>query len=175
MIKATQSSAKNRKNRGNVIYSESFGRDGRTFISGSTAPDDFWAEWSQEDAHRRNSDIRLAARRSREQVMQMNRRYAVFMALLVVVMTLCLIGYIKLMSDISATNKRIASLESQLTELKSSNNEVYNELTGNVDLEEIRRIAIDEFGMKYADQDQIVVYSDSKQDAVRQIVDTDRW
>ena len=107
--------------------------------------------------------------------MQMNRRYALFMALLVVAMTLALIGYIKLMSDISATNKRIASLESQLTELRSSNNEVYNELTGNVDLEEIRRIALDEFGMKYADQDQIVVYSDSQKDSVRQIIDIDRW
>ena len=172
MIKASQ---RTNKTRGNVIYSDSFGRNSRTFISGSAAPDDFWAERSQEETHRNNSDIRIAARRSREQVMHMNRRYAVFMAFLVVAMTLCLIGYIKLMSDISATNKKIASLESQLTEMKSSNNEVYNELTGNVDLEEIRRIAIDEFGMKYADQDQIVVYSDTKGDSVRQIIDSDRW
>ena len=175
MIKATQRSAEKKRNKGNVIYSDSFWKDGRTYISGSAAPDDFWAEISQEDAHRSNSDIRLAARRSREQVMQMNRRYALFMGLLVVAMTLALIGYIKLMSDISATNKRIATLESQLTELRSSNNEVYNELTGNVDLEEIRRIALDEFGMKYADQDQIVVYSDSQKDSVRQIIDIDRW
>ena len=172
MIKASQ---RTNKTRGNVIYSDSFGRNSRTFISGSAAPDDFWAERSQEETHRNNSDIRIAARRSREQVMHMNRRYAVFMAFLVVAMTLCLIGYIKLMSDISATNKKIASLESQLTEMKSSNNEVYNELTGNVDLEEIRRIAIDEFGMKYADQDQIVLYSDSQKDSVRQIIDIDRW
>ena len=171
MIKAAQ----NNKRRGNVIYSESFGRNSRTFISGSAAPDDFWAESSQEETHRNNSDIRIAARRSREQVMQMNRRYAIFMAFLVVALTLCLIGYIKLMSDISATNKRIASLEAQVSEMKSSNNEVYNELTGNVDLEKIRRIAIDEFGMKYADQDQIVIYSDTKGDSVRQIIDSDRW
>ena len=176
MIKATQRNTDSRKSRGNVIYSESFVKNGRTsFISGSAAPEDFWAERSQEEAHRRNTDIRIAARRSREQVMHMNRRYAVFMAFLVVAMTLCLIGYIKLMSDISATNKKIASLESQLTEMKSSNNEVYNELTGNVDLEEIRRIAIDEFGMKYAEQDQIVIYSDTKGDSVRQIIDSDRW
>ena len=172
MIKASQ---RTNKTRGNVIYSDSFGRNSRTFISGSAAPDDFWAERSQEETHRNNSDIRIAARRSREQVMHMNRRYAVFMAFLVVAMTLCLIGYIKLMSDISATNKKIASLESQLTEMKSSNNEVYNELTGNVDLEEIRRIAIDEFGMKYADQDQIVVYSETKGDSVHQISDLDRY
>ena len=172
MIKASQ---RTNKTRGNVIYSDSFGRNSRTFISGSAAPDDFWAERSQEETHRNNSDIRIAARRSREQVMQMNRRYAIFMAFLVVALTLCLIGYIKLMSDISATNKKIASLEAQVSEMKSSNNEVYNELTGNVDLEKIRRTAIDEFGMKYAEQDQIVIYSDTKGDSVRQIIDSDRW
>ena len=173
MIKATQRSAEKKRNKGNVIYSDSFWKDGRTYISGSAAPDDFWAEISQEDAHRSSSDIRIAARRSREQIMQMNRRYALFMGLLVVAMTLALIGYIKLMSDISATNKRIATLESQLTELRSSNNEVYNEIAGDIALEEIRRIAIDEFGMQYASQDQIVVYSDTKGDTVHQIADID--
>ena len=173
MFRAQRSSA-NKKGSKGVIYSESFGTDGRTYVSGSAAPDDFWVEQSQEEAHRNRTDLRLAARRSREQVMHMNRRYAIFMGVLVTLMTLSLIGYIKLMSDISATNKTVASLEAQLTELRSSNNEVYNELTGNVDLEEIRRIAIDEFGMKYADQDQIVIYSESKGDSVRQIVDIDR-
>ena len=174
MIKATNR-AGNKKNRADVIYSENFARDGRGYINGSAAPDDFWTERSGEETHRNNRDMRLAAIRSREKVMQMNRRYALFLGLLVAAMTLSLIGYIKLMSDISATNRKISTMESQLSELRSSNNEVYNEITGNVDLEEIRRIAIDEFGMKYADQDQIVVYSESKGDSVRQIADIDRY
>ena len=174
MIKATNR-AGNKKNRADVIYSENFARDGRGYINGSAAPDDFWTERSGEETHRNNRDMRLAAIRSREKVMQMNRRYARFLGLLVAAMTLSLIGYIKLMSDISATNRKISTMESQLSELRSSNNEVYNEITGNVDLEEIRRIAIDEFGMKYADQDQIVVYSESKGDSVRQIADIDRY
>ena len=93
------------------------------------------------------------------------------MGLLVAAVTLILIGYIKLKSDISATNKEISSLETELTELKATNNEVYNELIGNIDLEQIRQIAIEEFGMHYADQDQIVVYSESKGDSVHQIAD----
>ena len=44
-----------------------------------------------------------------------------------------------------------------------------------MNLEEIRKIAIDEFGMKYADQDQIVVYSETKGDSVHQISDLDRY
>ena len=172
MIKATRSSRKNRNNRSNVIYSESFAGT-RQYVNGTAAPDDFWRERSQEDVHRSTQDLRLAARRSREHVVQMNLRYTLFMAFLVAAMTFSLIGYIKLKADISGTNKKISSLESQLTELKSSNNEVYNEITGNVDLEEIRNIAVNEFGMKYADQDQIVVYSESKGDSVHQIADLD--
>ena len=172
MIKATRSSRKNRNNRSNVIYSESFAGT-RQYVNGTAAPDDFWRERSQEDVHRSTQDLRLAARRSREHVVQMNLRYTLFMAFLVAAMTFSLIGYIKLKADISGTNKKIASLESQLTELKSSNNEVYNEITGNVDLEEIRNIAVNEFGMKYADQDQIVIYSESKGDSVHQIADLD--
>ena len=172
MIKATRSSRKNRNNRSNVIYSESFAGT-RQYVNGTAAPDDFWKERSQEDVHRSTQDLRLAARRSREHVVQMNLRYTLFMAFLVAAMTFSLIGYIKLKADISGTNKKIASLESQLTELKSSNNEVYNEITGNVDLEEIRNIAVNEFGMKYADKDQIVIYSESKGDSVHQIADLD--
>ena len=172
MIKATRSSRKNRNNRSNVIYSESFAGT-RQYVNGTAAPDDFWRERSQADVHRSTQDLRLAARRSREHVVQMNLRYTLFMAFLVAAMTFSLIGYIKLKADISGTNKKIASLESQLTELKSSNNEVYNEITGNVDLEEIRNIAVNEFGMKYADKDQIVIYSESKGDSVHQIADLD--
>ena len=163
MIKATRSSRKNRNNRSNVIYSESFAGT-RQYVNGTAAPDDFWRERSQEDVHRSTQDLRLAARRSREHVVQMNLRYTLFMAFLVAAMTFSLIGYIKLKADISGTNKKIAS---------PSNNEVYNEITGNVDLEEIRNIAVNEFGMKYADKDQIVIYSESKGDSVHQIADLD--
>ena len=169
MIKAAKRPAPERD--GRVIYNEAFADDRRAYINGSAAPDDFWSELSQEEIHRSSRDIRLAARKSRQLAAQMNLRFVLFMGALIAVMTLSLIGYIKLKSDISATNKEISSLETELTELKATNNEVYNELIGNIDLEQIRQIAIEEFGMHYADQDQIVVYSESKGDSVHQIAD----
>ena len=156
---------------GRVIYNESFAGDRQAYVNGSAAPDDFWSELSQEEIHRSSRDIRLAARKSRQHAAQMNLRFVLFMGVLIAMMTLSLIGYIRLKSDISATNKEISSLETKLTELKATNNEVYNELIGNIDLEQIRQIAIEEFGMHYADQDQIVVYSESKGDSVHQIAD----
>ena len=173
MIKATQRPGRSRNSRGNVKYSEPSAGGRQSYISGSAAPDDFWAERSQEEQHRSSKDVRLAARRGREKAIHMNRKSAAFMACLMAALTLCLIGYIKLLSDISETNSQIVTLESELAELRSSNNEVYNEIAGDIDLEEIRRIAIDEFGMQYASQDQIVVYSDTKGDTVHQIADID--
>ena len=170
-MRAARNSADTGRNQGNVIYSEAFGRDRAAYITGSAAPDDFWKEYSEEDAHRRNKDVRLAARRNRERAVRMNLRYAMFMALLVAGMTAVLICYIKLKSDISAGNREIAQLESTLTEMRASNDEIYNQLHSDVDLEEIRRIAVDEYGMKYAGQDQIVIYSKSSGNLVHQVAD----
>ena len=97
MIKATRSPRKNRNNRSSAVYDSAYASGRQNYVIGSAAADDFWAERSQEEIHRSNKDVRLAARRGREKVMHMNRRYAAFMALLMAAMTFCLIGYIKLL------------------------------------------------------------------------------
>ena len=82
MIRASQGPGGSKRNggRGNVIYNESFSGNRQSYVQGTAAPDDFWSERSQEENHRSNSDIRLAARRSRAQSMQMNLRYVTFLA-----------------------------------------------------------------------------------------------
>ena len=55
-----------------------------------------------------------------------------------------------------------------LLQLKE-NDEKYNKASSNVDLDEIKRIAMEEYGMTYADENQIVTYSDEGgDDYVRQ-------
>ncbi|MBQ7424991.1 MAG: cell division protein FtsL, partial [Lachnospiraceae bacterium] len=54
--------------------------------------------------------------------------------------------------------------------LKQDNDEAYNRASGNVDLDEVKRIAIQEYGMTYATEGQIVRYSDEGgNDYVRQL------
>ena len=173
-MRTSRGAAEGNRSGDNVIYSEAFGRERAAYIAGSAAPDDFWREYSEEEAHRRNKDVRLAARRNRQRAVHMNLRYVMYMALLVAAMTASLICYIKLKSDISASNREISSMESTLTELRASNDEMYNQVNGDVDLEEIRRIAVDEYGMKYAAQEQIVVYSKTSGNLVHQIADVSR-
>ncbi len=81
---------------------------------------------------------------------------------------LILTWYLNLQSDITNSIKHIASLESTLNELRMSNDENYSRITNNVDLEEIKRVAIQELGMRYAEEGQIITYNGEGSDYVRQ-------
>lgn len=163
-----------RPGRADVIYSDAFRGNRQSYLGGTAAPDDFWAETDREALHRKDPEGRIAARRQQQRVEQLNFRYVMFMGLLVVLMTVSLILYIKLQADISSSNAEIASLESNLTELQSSNDEIYNEISASIDLDEIRDKAINELGMKYASQDQIIEYSASSGGVVHQISEVEK-
>lgn len=93
-----------------------------------------------------------------------------YMTLAVVLVVAALAGYITLQAEVKNRSKNIATLESQLNTMKQENDEAYNRASGNVDLEEIKRIAIQEYGMTYATEGQIIAYSDGGgNDYVRQV------
>ena len=95
--------------------------------------------------------------------------YVLFLSIALFATGCILVGYIGLQSDITNSIKRIASLERELNDLKLANDEEYNRITSNVDLEEVRRIAIQELGMQYAEEGQIVVFQSENNDYVKQI------
>jgi cell division protein FtsL len=100
----------------------------------------------------------------------MSLGYLIFLSLAMVLMVGTLAWYISLQSEIKNSVKNIAALESQLNNLKQDNDEAYNRANGNVDLDEVKRIAIQEYGMTYATEGQIVRYSDGGgNDYVRQL------
>ena len=82
-----------------------------------------------------------------------------------------LINYISLQSDITNSVQNISRLEKELYVLKLANDEEYTRITSNVDLEEIKRIAIQELGMQYAEEGQIVSFASESNDYVKQIAD----
>ena len=97
--------------------------------------------------------------------------YGMFLAVaLGVAMWVC-VGYLKLQADNTARAKNIAALETQLSTLKDENDDEYNRVTTSVDLEKIRDIAMNELGMVYANEDQVVLYDDEGSDYVKQYAD----
>jgi hypothetical protein len=100
----------------------------------------------------------------------MSLGYLVFLSLAMIFVVGTLASYISLQSRVTNSSKNIAVLESQLNNLKQDNDEAYNRANGNVDLDEVKRIAIQEYGMTYATEGQIITYSDGGgNDYVRQV------
>ena len=111
---------------------------------------------------------RRAVARNQEKALRMSKSYVVFLTMAVTVFGILCGAYIKLQSDVTARMKKIASLESQVTDLKADNDEAYKRINTAVDLDAIKEKAIDELGMFYATQDQIVYYSVDKTDYMNQ-------
>lgn len=109
-----------------------------------------------------------ATRKNRERALHMNIGYVLFLVTAMVAAGVILTGYLKLQSDITNSIKNISVLESQLNTLKLDNDETYSRISSNVNLEEVRRIAIQELGMKYADEGQIIIFDGEDSDYVRQ-------
>ncbi|MCM1182071.1 MAG: cell division protein FtsL [Roseburia sp.] len=112
-------------------------------------------------------------RHSRRQVKAapMNVGYIAVVAGALAVTCIVLIFYIGLQSTITGHINNISRLESELNDLKLSNDELYTKIMSSVDLEEIKRIAVNELGMKYAREGQVITYSGEGSDYVRQYSD----
>ncbi|MCM1086894.1 MAG: cell division protein FtsL [Muribaculaceae bacterium] len=109
------------------------------------------------------------ARKNREKAEHMNAGYVFFLSIALIATGWILVNYISLQSDITNSIKHISRLESELNDLRLANDEEYNRITSSIDLEEIRRIAIQELGMQYAEEGQIVFFESETRDYVKQM------
>lgn len=117
---------------------------------------------------RRQPEVHRASRKSAQ---SLGLGYVFFLtAACALTMWIC-VGYLQLQADNTARVKNIAALESQLSDLKQDNDDEYNRVVTSVDLEKIRDIAINELGMVYAQEDQVVLYDSQGSDYVRQYAD----
>ena len=60
------------------------------------------------------------------------------------------------------------ALESTLSEAKLANDSAYEEAISSVSMEQIKEVAVNELGMVYANEGQVIVYSSQKEDYIRQ-------
>ncbi len=111
------------------------------------------------------------ARKNRERAKYMSAGYVLFLSAALAVTGIILTGYIGLQSDITNSVQHISTLEKQLNDLKLANDEEYSRITSSVNLEEIKRIAIQELGMQYAGEGQIVSFASENNDYVKQMAD----
>lgn len=120
---------------------------------------------------RPSTKISNRTRKNRDKAKHMSAGYVFFLSLALLATGYILIYYIGLQSDITHSVKHISKLEKELNDLKLANDEEYSRITSSVDLEEIKRIAIQELGMQYAEEGQIISFSSESNDYVKQMAD----
>ncbi|MBR5765427.1 MAG: cell division protein FtsL, partial [Lachnospiraceae bacterium] len=100
-----------------------------------------------------------------------NPAYILFLTFAMVCTVAICIQYLMMRAQMTNMVKELSALEITLNELKAENDDTENRIKGAVDLEEIKYRAMNELGMQYANEDQIVSYECEDTDYVRQLVD----
>ncbi len=139
------------------------------YVYGNAAVDINIPRQLEEEPRRRLSN---ETRKNREKARHMSLGYVTFLLAALCTCAVVLINYVQLQSELTYRTEIIADKKSELNNKKLSNDETYNRITSNIDLEEIKRIAIAELGMTYAEEGQIITYSNVGNDYMRQVNNT---
>lgn len=111
------------------------------------------------------------AQKNRAKAMSMNRGFVVFIAMVSVAVLFCCINYLQLKSQYTSKMRTVASLESELSELREDNDAYESQVTSNVDLTRIKKIAIGRLGMRYPSDEQTMTYTTEGGSYIRQYQD----
>ena len=104
----------------------------------------------------------------KERVQYVNIFYTVFLAAAAVMVLWSCVNYLQLQAETTSRAKNIAALETQLENLRKENDDNYTRIMTSVDLDYIKEVAINELGMVYASEDQVILYDGGTRDYVRQ-------
>ena len=140
------------------------------YVQGNAAPKRQPGERIHEVPRKQESVKRSEkhVRRNRDRALYMNIGYVLFLAAAVVAAAFILTVYLTLQADLTSSIKRITKMERTLNEMRLTNDENYDRIISNVNLDEVKRIAIQVLGMGYAKEGQILTFHGEGSDYVRQ-------
>lgn len=121
----------------------------------------------------RQERVRRSSRQAQRHAQESSVRYAnvlymVFLAAAACMVLWSCVQYLELQEETTSRVKNIASLETQLEEMRKENDDNYTRIITSVDLDYIKDVAINELGMVYAQEDQVILYDGGTRDYVRQ-------
>ena len=125
----------------------------------------------QEEDRQEKRQVSHVARKNRAKALRMSRGYVLFLGLVSAAALGMCVNFLQLKAVLTTQSETVASLESQLSQLKAENDALYNTTLSSVNMEEVKSIAMNRLGMSPADEDQIVTFSLSGNSYVRQYED----
>ncbi|MBR4759017.1 MAG: LapA family protein [Lachnospiraceae bacterium] len=110
-------------------------------------------------------------RRNREKAKSMNLGVVLLFSAVFVVLGVAVFGELSLQASNARLRREIASMKSELNNVRLDNEEEYSRIMGSVDMQAIKDKAIGQLGMQYAQSGQVVVVADATDDYVHQYQD----
>lgn len=117
---------------------------------------------------REKKEVSRQVQQNRNKALHMSKGYVVFLAVAAFVALFACVKYLQLQSEVTSRSKNIATLQKELAAVKEENTTRYNVIVTSMNLEEIRNKAINELGMVYATEEQIVEYKNPTSNVVTQ-------
>lgn len=144
--------------------------EGNTVRQGQAVPkQDPRPQKSREELERERLR-RRAAKRNQQKAMSMNRGYIVFLTAATVACFAVCAMFIHVQSDITARMADIASLETQITEVKADNTAAEKRLETTMNLDQVKAAAAG-MGLAYPSSEQIHYYTVENDDYMNQYGD----
>ncbi len=109
-----------------------------------------------------------SARRNQQRALAFDRRYMVFLAAATVVLALFCGAYVKGRAELTTNMHQVTRLESEVGELKASNDAFEKTIGASVNLKEVKESA-KKYGLSYPGSDQVVYYTIEQQDYMTQL------
>ena len=107
----------------------------------------------------------------RERFQKMDLFSVLFLSLAIGVTAYTCVGYLKGQSQITSMSKQKAGVEKEILDLKEENKTIAEDITADIDLNYIYKVATNKLGMVHPSEDQVVTYKSTKSDAVKQYGD----
>jgi len=119
----------------------------------------------------RQPEITRRVRRNREKIQVIGVPYLIILAFATVMVLGACVNYLQVQSSITAHRNNINKLETSVMTMKADNNAVEGQIDTYVDLDYIRKVAMNEMGMVYPSDDQVIYYDKTESGYVRQYED----
>ena len=98
----------------------------------------------------------------------MTMPYVVFLSIAAIATVFLCATYLKLQAAGITYRSEIASLESRISTMRLANDNAYEDAVSSVNMEQVKEIAVNDLGMTYAKEGQIITYSSQDGDYIRQ-------
>jgi cell division protein FtsL len=116
-------------------------------------------EERRREQKRRREIQKRRQNRKRKAMMRRNKLNAIFFGAFLVFAIAFFGSYVFMQTSIQESNRSIASLEGEISDLKAQNMSMTNRINAEANLDNVKDAAVNRLGMNYATPDHIVYYN----------------